>query len=376
MLQSDTRRRLKNPGEAMRTGLRHQRKGMAHQEAGTSPLESIVLDRRQWLRAGGGAAALMALAGCEGDEAPSQVKEPVPVVSPAVRSTLVETLIPALEACGFEIVDKRIAQGDTVTVYCWDKHDLQYRKKIAPGFAVLIDEYGFDSTGLETHWEDGDKIATESDQMKEFFADLHKLVERAPYISAQKDRNVDRVGAVKEDLEAPLREHFAKISVYGVEDKALYTKMAAVMHYQSVMGRVFQNDLLKKVLADPDGIGHMEEYFKIMERLCSGIDLPVLSLNDLGMAQDEFTGRMRKFNVQYETLKVVDRTNAFAKNTRAKRTAKSIVLIGGGHFETDAQLKAKMPFALSKVHTPVQMQLDSSYLVVRLRQQNGNGPAE
>jgi hypothetical protein len=248
-------------------------------------------------------------------------------------------------------------------VYCSDVHTLDYREKIAPLFKLLIERHGFKAIGLESHWERGGKISSEAAQFKEFFADLHKLVEKAPYLAMKNDPEAHKLGVTRDDLEEPLRPYFEKTAIFGLEDKDQLLTMAARMHYISVLQRLSKTEFMAQAKQDPKMHEHFRQYFAIMTRLCGKTTLPIQSLNDLNQPREDLKFKMMKFSRDFYTLQLVDRSAIFSGTLGVNATDRTIVLVGGGHLRTDQGPKGPEYYGR---HISVQKSLEGSYLVVRV----------
>ncbi len=260
---------------------------------------------------------------------------------------------------GFQFIEGAIYSRNRFTVYCADAHDLDYRQKISGLFDLLVNKHGFDSVGLEGHWESGDRIRTEDEQMEQFFSPIYPIVEKAPWLSAKNDPNTEHLGVVKEDIESPFEIYLANAeNVFGIEDKDEYQQMAACIHYQSVLQRLLSGHI--NLQENPGKIPHVDEYLRAVSELCPDIDFPISSSEDLAIGEQEFLARYEHFIKQYNKLRIVDRSRSFRDNIDQKAGRKTLVLIGSGHFLPDEHLSEPH----YGVHVPVQENDTETYLVV------------
>jgi hypothetical protein len=260
---------------------------------------------------------------------------------------------------GFQFIEGAIYSRDRFIVYCADIHDLGYRKKMTGLFDLLVNRHGFDSVGLEAHWESGESIRTEKEQMDQFFAPIHAIVDNAPWLSAKNDPGNESLGIMKDDIESPLEQYLAAVdNVFGIEDRDEYMQMAACMHYLSVLQKFLRGEI--NLREDPGKIPHIDEYFRAMSALCPDIDFPMRSSEDLAITGQEFLQRYDHFMKQYNELRIVDRSESFRENIDKRAESRTLVLIGRGHFLSDEEL-AEPHYG---IHVPVQENDTETYLIV------------
>ncbi|MEZ4819024.1 MAG: hypothetical protein R3A45_03675 [Bdellovibrionota bacterium] len=283
----------------------------------------------------------------------------------------VAEIVQNLKANGFTIQESKDVDTEVIVVYVYDDHTLPHRQKtVAPLFELLFTKLGSDAIGLESHWTSPLDIKREKDSMETYFQTLKSFIDsKAPYLSAKSfaEKNGHPNGVVKDDIEAPIRKYFNQYPTFGIEDKTLWETSAGWMHYLMTYSRIMQGaqgGLINTIYEQPNGMQHFSQYTEIIDQIAPGIPMPIKDINDIyNIAQ--FREDALTFNLAYQKLRQVDRSNAFANNIRQKIQTSDIkqpvILVGNGHLiKGDTN---KLPEGI--VHIPVQQQVKSSYIIVK-----------